>query len=122
MLAKPCTAWPCMSKNMVYGIGALSHSCEWWSASMRLGWKVPLGVSRPAIPVETGQTYMTWRSTVTVMVWVSLSTRITISAAAGRADTIAKAPAMSEAPSNTPERMASPDGMVRTTLSVPEEY
>ena len=56
MLAKPCVAWPCMSKKMVFGIGALSHSCEWWSASMRLGWNVPLGVSRPIMPVDTGQT------------------------------------------------------------------
>ena len=42
---KPWMAWPRMSKNMVCGIGALSHSWEKWLASMRFTLKVPFGVS-----------------------------------------------------------------------------
>ena len=51
----PWIACPILVKKIECGIGASSNSLEKWSASMRKARKVPFGVSREGMPVETGQ-------------------------------------------------------------------
>src|SRR3954447_7685570 len=60
------------------------HSLEIWSRVSRYGFKEPLGVAYPFIPVETGQAYLWTPSTTTLISWRASSIEIKMLAADAR--------------------------------------